>query len=203
MSLTKRAKILTHSQINAVNTHLSNSRLSKRNLVIFHLSVWCGFRSCEIARLKWNSVLDAEGELMDEIHLYNSTSKGSVGGRIIPMPKVVKRSITDYLQETIQTYKTNKKTLLKDGFVIRTQKSRNTTAQTITNLFFNWYRELGMLNSSHSGRRTAATRWSKKITSVGGSLREVQKLLGHASLSTTQKYIETDNDAMRRVVDLV
>lgn len=54
--------------------------------------------------------------------------------------------------------------------------------------------------SSHSGRRTAITRWSRKISSVGGSLRDVQSLARHSSLQMTQRYIEVSEDAMRKVV---
>ena len=56
--------------------------------------------------------------------------------------------------------------------------------------------------SSHSGRRTFVTRCARKIVEAGGSLRDVQELAGHASLSTTQRYIQGDTAAKRRVVDL-
>lgn len=57
--------------------------------------------------------------------------------------------------------------------------------------------------SSHSGRRTFITNAARKISTVGGSLRDVQVLAGHSSLSTTQRYIEADAAAQRRIVDLV
>ncbi len=44
---------------------------------------------------------------------------------------------------------------------------------------------------------------AKKITSVGGSIRDVQMLARHSSLSMTQRYIEADIEAMRKVVELV
>jgi integrase/recombinase XerD len=46
------------------------------------------------------------------------------------------------------------------------------------------------------------TRCARKIVEAGGSLRDVQELAGHASLSTTQRYIQGDTAAKRRVVDL-
>jgi len=57
--------------------------------------------------------------------------------------------------------------------------------------------------SSHSGRRTFITRAARKIVEAGGSLRDVQQLAGHASLATTQRYIEGDTDAKRRVVAMI
>ena len=44
---------------------------------------------------------------------------------------------------------------------------------------------------------------ARKISTVGGSLRDVQSLAGHSSLQTTQRYIEGDSEARKRVVDLV
>jgi hypothetical protein len=47
------------------------------------------------------------------------------------------------------------------------------------------------------------TNAARTISTVGGSLRDVQMLAGHRALSTTQRYIEADVEAQRRVVDLV
>jgi hypothetical protein len=56
--------------------------------------------------------------------------------------------------------------------------------------------------SSPSGRRTAITNWARRISTNGGSLRDVQILAGHSALSTTQRYIEADAGAMRRIVQV-
>ena len=75
------------------------------------------------------------------------------------------------------------------------------SAQSVTNWFFTLYKRLGYEGcSSHSGRRTAITRWSRKISSVGGSLRDVQSLARHSPLQMTQRYIEVSEDAMKKVV---
>ena len=66
------------------------------------------------------------------------------------------------------------------------------------------YRDLGMFGcSSHSGRRTFITNAARKISTVGGSLRDVQALAGNASLAVTQSYIDGDSEARRKIVDLL
>ena len=89
-------------------------------------------------------------------------------------------------------------------FVITTERSQRTSAAVIVNLFAHWYRMTGLKGcSSHSGRRTFITNAARTISTVGGSLRDVQMLAGHRALSTTQRYIEADVEAQKRVVDLV
>jgi integrase/recombinase XerD len=41
------------------------------------------------------------------------------------------------------------------------------------------------------------------VVEAGGSLRDVQQLAGHASLSMTHRYIEGDSDAKRKLVNLL
>ena len=74
----------------------------------------------------------------------------------------------------------------------------------VADWFHDLYRALGFGGaSSHSGRRTFVTRAAKAVISAGGSLRDVQQLVGHASLATTQKYIEGDTEAKRKLVNLI
>jgi integrase/recombinase XerD len=89
-------------------------------------------------------------------------------------------------------------------YVITTERSKQFSSAAIVNLFAAWYRTIGLQGcSSHSGRRTFITNAARKISTVGGSLRDVQVLAGHKALSTTQRYIEADAAAQRKVVDLI
>jgi integrase len=57
--------------------------------------------------------------------------------------------------------------------------------------------------SSHSGRRTFVTRAARIVHKAGGSLRDVQLLAGHRSIQTTQRYIDGDSDAQRKLVSMI
>ncbi len=199
MALGKQAKTLTKHQVDAVFHHLGPGRNGIRNQLILLLSVRAGLRAKEIANLKWSMVLDAAGEVGDNIHLTDEASKGA-SGRIIPINKMLKSVLVRHFEQDIE----NPVYCTPDDFVIQTERSTHTSAQAIVNLFQKWYRELGFVGcSSHSGRRTFITNTAKKISTVGGSLRDIQFLAGHSSLQTTQRYIEGDSDARKQVVDLV
>ena len=177
--------------------YLSTTRYPIRNRVIFLLSIRAGLRAKEIASLKWEMVTDADGRLANEIALTNDASKGKRGGRIIPLNKDLRVALGELKTEA-------GKALRKSPYVITTERAEKTSSYAIVNKFGAWYRALGFNGaSSHSGRRTAITKWARQISTVGGSLRDVQSLAGHSALSTTQRYIEGSEDAKRRVVDVV
>lgn len=199
MALGKQAKILTRQQVDAVAYHIGKRRNGLRNKVVLYLSVRAGLRAKEIAELKWTMILGADGEVGSHINLTNHASKG-LSGRTIPINKELKALIADlYEFERMQHgFDT------ASSFVIRTERGNKTTAQVIVNQFYRWYHELGLVGcSSHSGRRTFITNAARKISTVGGSIRDVQILAGHSSLGTTQKYIEGDSEARNRIVDII
>ena len=109
----------------------------------------------------------------------NEASKGK-SGRIIALNKDLKVQLIKVKEIdgiTIADAKTS---------VVQTQRRQGTSAQVIVNSFGEWYRKLGFLGcSSHSGRRSFITQAARKVSLVGGSLRDVQSLAGHASLTTT------------------
>ena len=87
--------------------------------------------------------------------------------------------------------------------IIHSERDAGMSPGAVQVWFHRLYQDLGFAGaSSHSGRRTFITRTAKKIVEAGGSLRDVQELAGHTSLSTTQRYIQGDTAAKRRVVDL-
>ncbi len=199
MALGKQAKILTRQQVDAVAYHIGKRRNGLRNKVVLYLSVRAGLRAKEIAELKWAMILGADGEVGSHINLTNQASKGQ-SGRVIPINKELKALVSDlYEIEKMQHgFDTG------SSYVIRTERGNKTTAQVIVNQFYRWYHELGLVGcSSHSGRRTFITNAARKISTVGGSIRDVQILAGHSSLGTTQKYIEGDSEARNRIVDII
>jgi len=191
MPLGKQAKVLTKAQVDRVLRHVETTRNPFRNRAIVLLSMKAGLRAKEIASLKWDMVTDADGRVGSAIHLPDSASKGR-SGRIIPINVELRAALVALAQVPSSDY------------VVSTQRQKRTSAQAIVNLFFGWYRDVGMRGcSSHSGRRTFITNAARKIGSVGGSLRDVQVLAGHANLGTTQRYIEADAEAQGRVVDMI
>ena len=51
--------------------------------------------------------------------------------------------------------------------------------------------------------RTFITKAAKRIVEAGCSLRDIQELAGHSSLSTTQRYIQGDSRAKQNVVRMI
>lgn len=191
MGLGKQAKTLSKGQTEATLAYLSTTRYPERNRLIFLLSAKAGLRAKEIAHLTWRMVYDAAGQVGHAIHLTDDASKGT-SGRVIPMHPEVRAVLIAYRQTLIK---------MTGDYVIGTERMTATSPQVIVNMFQRWYRHLGFVGcSSHSGRRTFITGAARKISTVGGSLRDVQALAGHSNLRTTQRYIEENADAQRRVV---
>jgi len=200
MALTKQAKTLSPKQASVAMAYLASTRHPIRNKVIFLLSTKAGFRAKEIASLRWVHLIDAECQLMDVILLTNDASKGKQSGRVVPIHKELKVALVDALELAKQ----NRHFDIENDFVVRTERSKSTSAKVIVNTFARWYADLGFVGaSSHSGRRTFITNVAKKIPMAGGSLRDVMALAGHANLATTQRYIDVDALAQRKVLDLI
>ena len=84
--------------------------------------------------------------------------------------------------------------------VFATQRNSAFSANTLTQHFFYLYKRAGLEGaSSHSGRRTFITNLANK----GVSVRVLASLAGHRSISTTQAYIDVNDEMKRRAVELI
>lgn len=193
MALGKQAKTLSVDQTGALLNLVAATRYAARNKVICLLSVRAGLRAHEIAHVIWDMLSDASGAIGSELRLEDRASKGR-SGRIIPLNRELRDALISWRAEQQPGLE----------YVVSTERSTRTSAQSIVNMFFLWYSQLRFVGcSSHSGRRTFITNAARKISSVGGSLRDVQILAGHSDLSITQRYIDGEAEAQRRVVELV
>ncbi|ALA24341.1 hypothetical protein AVI51_16755 (plasmid) [Piscirickettsia salmonis] len=196
MGLSKQARILSERQERIIITHLKSTIAPQRNLVLFLLSIKAGLRAKEIAHIQWKMVFNSDGQIGDCIHLTNDVSKGDQGGRIIPLNQQLKKALITLFQSNPPHH--------ENVPIIISQRKAAFTPQTIVNWFSRLYADLEFNgHSSHSGRRTFVTRAAKNVIRAGGSLRDVQQLVGHSSLQTTQHYIEGDSEAKKKLVELI
>lgn len=197
MALGKQAKIVSDRQVRALLAEIEFHRYPLRDRVMVLLSVKAGLRAIEIAGLRWRLVTDAKGEIADVIAFENTASKGRRGGRLIPLHPDLKAALVALRRERGENAR-------PDLPVIFSERDRGLSAGAAAVWFFRLYRSLGMIGcSSHSGRRTFVTKAARRVSEVGGSLRDVQLLAGHANLATTSRYIEGNEDAQRKLVRLI
>ncbi len=195
MGLGRQAKTLTKHQQAAMLMYIETTRHALRNKLIFLLSVRAGLRAKEIASITWGMVTDAQGQIADCITLENTASKGKSGG-VIWLNKELKQILSEYRDLCNNVSVSDK--------IIKTERGKETSAQVIVNMFTIWYTKMGFNGcSSHSGRRTFITNAARKISTVGGSMRDVQMLARHSSLQMTQRYIEADVEAQKKVVQVI
>lgn len=184
----KQARTLTDSRHAQALKALDHPR----DRLMYLLSSRAGLRAVEIAGLKWDRID------FDERILRLKTTKGKKP-RAVPIASEVFDALKQYEKHSGRH---------RSGLVFTNTHSR--PGQPLTpNSVAAWFRDLYKRRlgwegySSHSGRRTFCTKVARKITEAGGSLKDVQALMGHESLQTTSRYIDTDPEAQRRVVDLI
>lgn len=189
----KQAKVLTPAELDALLEHVRGRRDSLRSRVIILLSVRAGLRAAEVTKLEWSMVMNASGKIGQTIELEDRIAKKKHGRRI-PLHPELRAALVALLRRTPCPI----------GPVIRSRKGGHMRPNSLVCWFGALYQEVGLVGcSSHSGRRSFITRAARKVHESGGSIRDVQLLAGHRSLMTTERYIDGDSHAQRRLVSLL
>lgn len=210
MALGKQAKILTDKQLKSALSYVSeHHRYPLRDKVILLLSFKAGLRAKEIALATWSMVLDPFGEVGETLDLTNAASKGKKGGRTIPLNKELRAALIDLhaVHATLVDLHAERLKAPSVKFsdrIVHSERGRGMSPGAVADWFGDLYRVLGLSGaSSHSGRRTFVTKAATAVVAAGGSLRDVQQLVGHASLATTQRYMEGNSEAKRKLVNMI
>jgi len=188
----RQAKILSDDNLDDLLLLAETSRYPLRNKVIVLLSAKAGLRAGEIARLTWAMVTDPTGAIGTMLELPDRVAKKG-SGRVVPLHQDLHAALGAWRAATQSA-----------GPVIVSERGGPMTPQSIVVWFANAYRVIGLDGcSSHSERRTFITRAARLVHHAGGSLRDVQVLAGHQSIQTTQRYIDGDTDAQRKLVSMI
>lgn len=188
-----QAKTLTPTEIEKVLAYIASKPNALRNRVMFLLTVWAGFRVSEVAGLKINDVLNADGTIRTEVYLSADRVKHGHAGVVY---------LNEKLQSELAAYVASR--TWHDGlqalFTTQANPRKGFSANTLTQHFHYLYKRAGIAGgSSHSGRRTFITNLANK----GVSVRLLASLVRHANIATTQRYIDVNDDMKRKAVELV
>jgi len=189
----KQAKVVTPPMLKRMLRKVSRSSFPARDRAMILLSIKAGLRACEIAGLDWSMVLDAQGRVSGTINVRDAIAKKR-GGRRIPMHPDLRRALERLACSGHSPI----------GPVIRSYRGAHLKANSVVNWFAALFKKLGFEGcSSHSGRRSFITVAARNIYKSGCSLRDVQLLAGHRSIETTERYIDGDTCAQRKLVGLL
>ena len=194
-TMSKQAKTLTQQELRRVLDYTATRKHSVRNRALLMTTHLSGMRVGEVASLRNSDVLDAEGNIRNEIRLSAEQTKGNEA-RVVFVSDKLRKELELYtrlignatINPTLKFFYSQKSN--SDGF----------TANTLTQFFHYLYKRAGIDGaSSHSGRRTFITNLATK----GVGVRVLMSLAGHKNISTTQAYIDVNDDMKRKAVELV
>ncbi len=188
------ARVLAPDDVRRVLEHVEWTGQPLRNRAMVMLSVYAGLRACEISGLKWEMALRADARLDSHLRIAAAIAKKG-SRRVIPIHAELGATLCRLHRQQGQP---------RHGPIIASQRGGHMSAKAVVNWFSALYRSVGLDGcSSHSGRRTFITRSARAVVKVGGSLRDVQELAGHRAITTTERYIEGDREAQRRLIALL
>jgi integrase/recombinase XerD len=184
-----QASVVSDNDYRRVFRVIETTRYADRNRLAFILSRFAGMRVGEIAALTVSDVANQFDEARREIKLSSDQTKGD-HGRTVILSDRVRKEVAEYLKAHPSSN--------REKPLIRSQRGRAFSSLTLCMLFTEIYELAGIRTTSHSGRRTFATRLNAK----GIGMRTIQKLMGHRHIGTTALYCEVPEDVMRNAVEL-
>lgn len=188
----KQAKVPNSTEMKRLLAIIDAGKHAPRNRCAVMLSYLAGLRVGEIAQLTMADVFTTDGDVRDQIVLKAAYTKSNET-RTVFVSQRLKREIKQF-NLTLPVSPNSQSPLLM------TQKRTAFSANTLCQLFGDLYRRAGIDGaSSHSGRRS----FISKLAHSGISAKVIMTLAGHKHLTTTQRYIDVNDEMMKAAVEVV
>jgi site-specific recombinase XerD len=147
-----------------------------RDRVILSLMIQEGLRCVEVSRLRWDEVDEHNGTIL---------VRGKGGHeRVLPLTQAAVRALEAYHQDTRVT---------RSGPVVRSlaDDRAGIRAETVSVEMSRLFARAGVRKVPYDGKSAHAARHTMAgdVLRRGGHLRDLQAILGHQSLATTQVYL--------------
>jgi site-specific recombinase XerD len=150
----------------------------QRNRRAVLLMLYAGLRLGEVAALRWRDVDLARGVLLVR------HAKGDKHRAIPIHPELV-------MELSAARHRNPDAAVVDDGM------GNAVSDGTVAHIFDRWLRTRGASCHAHQLRHTFATR----LLEAGVNLREIQELLGHEDIRTTQRYLRVSGERLRASVE--
>jgi integrase/recombinase XerC len=172
-------KLEAQEFLDAIQDQVNVPWVIERDLALFTLLYGCGLRIAEAIALN-----DADIPNGDVLRVIGKGNKE----RIVPVLPIVRDSIKSYV--SIRPF-----SILPDGPLFRGVRGKRLNPGVVQRKMRELRTSLGLNESAtpHALRHSFATH----LLSAGGDLRTIQELLGHESLSTTQRYTSVDSESLK------
>ena len=168
-----------------------------RDRAILELLYSCGLRVSELVALNW-------GEIDTNLEVVRVRGKGNKE-RIVPIGRKALEALARYGEQIPALIVPKRRRAIPRASarvsspVFLNCRGGRLTTRSVARLVAGYARDCGIAlkTSPHALRHTFATH----LLDAGADLRAIQELLGHSSLSTTQKYTHVNLDHLMQVYD--
>lgn len=162
---------------------------SVRNQAVLLASHFMGLRAKEMASLKMGDVYDFRNHILrDTIRLLAAYTKGNKYREVFLLDTTARNIMLEYILSREDSG--------PEAPLFLSQKLQPFTANTMQRMIGNLYKKAGINGTSHSGRRSFATRLIRHNVDIYS----IQQLMGHSSITTTQEYFASDPNLLKEKV---
>ena len=184
-----QARTIDDAQAKTFIAFLNTRRNALRNKCAFALSYYAGMRCLEISALTLADCLTEKGAVKDTIYLKPHMTKGSKGREVF-----LNKTAKQHIHNLVKTMSKDMSQPLIQVMGVR----KGFTSNSLAILFSNLYKDAGFVGcSSHTGRRS----FCSNLASKGTSIRVIQKLSGHRSLTSVMPYLDASEHMVRNAVE--